>query len=617
MNPLRDRIGWIVGAATLLAFQADAKTSLLIPDPLSLRMSSSGSSFLIASDAAAKNVAIVVRQLKGPDGKDLAPSEIALNPALIPEVTPAGVRVTVTAVSGGMTAPGDYTFTLYAEGSGEGSEKPALLKSGTLTNPKPEISAPSLKDTTIVLRRHWPGCGATGVRSVDLLLSGTLPLNQTTFGARIAGSADDVTAQPGEIDLRPADTPPPVGGIPPGLSHWTLNLSKFGNAGTFPATLLVHPQGGTAPVEIPFKIIVTDAAFLPLLAIAAGVLLALGVQIIANRLRPREENRLRMLELLMTVQNLRSETADPDRLKDLDELESRLRDAEGRNNDGNFAAVKTLLDQIEGDVSAARKAQRDDRLAAQNAFEQAQEALTAAQRAGGDVAKVAALQTRIDATAELIAGRRYLKAKALLTSIQNDITALGGQAAVAAAAVGLNIRMARGGTPPPPPAGAPVLTVKDDVAARTVDREISFVIIDSGNTLAAASKTVWNFDDGKIEDGKQPLRTTHRYASPATYAVTASVCRSDGTEIEKLSVPVTIAESAAGRVIKKSRWTVDSYDLLISAIAAVVAIVSGLWLLYAGKAFGSLAQYAEAFVWGFGIDNTVRGFAAVMKKVSG
>jgi hypothetical protein len=616
MKPLRDRIGWIVGAATLLAFHADAKTSLLIPDPFSLRMSSSGSSFLIASDAPAKNVAIVVRQLKGPDGKDLAPSEIALDPALIPEVTAAGVRVTVTAVSGGMTAPGDYTFTLYAEGSGEGSEKTALLKSGTLTNPKPDISAPSLKDTTIVLRRHWPGCGATGMQSVDLLLGGTLPLKQTTFGARIAGSADDVTAQPGEIDLGRAAGTPSADGLPPGLSHWTLNLSKFGNAGTFPATLLVHPPGGTAPVEIPFKIIVTDAAFLPLLTIAAGVLLALWFQIIANRLRPREENRLRILELLMMEQKLRTETADPDRLKDLDELEARLREAEVRNNDGSFATVKTLLDQIESELSAARKAQQDDRLSAQNAFEQAQEALTAAQRAAADVARVAALQARIDATAELITARRYLKAKALLTSIQTDITALGAQAAAAAAAVGLNMRMARGG-PPPPPAGAPVLTVKDDVAARTVDREISFVIIDPGNTLAAASKTVWNFGDGTVEDGKQLLRTTHSYSSPATYAVTASVCRSNGSEIEKLPVSVTIAESAAGRVIKKSRWTIDSYDLLISGIAAVVAIVSGLWLLYAGRAFGSPAQYAEAFVWGFGIDNTVRGFAAVMKKVSG
>jgi hypothetical protein len=108
----------------------------------------------------------------------------------------------------------------------------------------------------------------------------------------------------------------------------------------------------------------------------------------------------------------------------------------------------------------------------------------------------------------------------------------------------------------------------------------------------------------------------HSYVSATAYIVTASVRRDDGGEVQKLSHRLAIGASILEKRLRRSRWTLSAYDLLTSAIAAGVAIGTGLWLLYAGKPFGTAAQYAEAFVWGFGIDNTVRGFAAVMRKIS-
>jgi hypothetical protein len=97
--------------------------------------------------------------------------------------------------------------------------------------------------------------------------------------------------------------------------------------------------------------------------------------------------------------------------------------------------------------------------------------------------------------------------------------------------------------------------------------------------------------------------------------VTASLRAADHREIEKLSVTVVVGTSLARQRVSRARQRLVYLELLVSAIAAVVAVVTGLWVLYTGKPFGTLAQYSEAFVWGFGIDNTVRGFAAVLKKV--
>ena len=59
-------------------------------------------------------------------------------------------------------------------------------------------------------------------------------------------------------------------------------------------------------------------------------------------------------------------------------------------------------------------------------------------------------------------------------------------------------------------------------------------------------------------------------------------------------------------------------DLTISGVALLLAAITGLLYLYlgTGKPFGSIQDYLLAFLWGFGIDNSVRGFADVMKKIS-
>jgi hypothetical protein len=58
-------------------------------------------------------------------------------------------------------------------------------------------------------------------------------------------------------------------------------------------------------------------------------------------------------------------------------------------------------------------------------------------------------------------------------------------------------------------------------------------------------------------------------------------------------------------------------DITLAVVALIVSVITGIWVLWAGKVFGTAAQYIEAFVWGFGIDSSVRGFGAVMKRLTG
>jgi PKD domain-containing protein len=607
MSSVRDRTrGAICAAALLLTVQADAKTTLVIPDPLLLRVVSNGSSFLIAADTPAKQVSVSVRQIKAPDGRELNVSEVVLDPQLIPALGPAGVCVNVTVSPAVLAEAGEYTLTIYAETAAT-KEKTPLLKSGTLVVPKPDISVPSLKDTTLVVHRRWPWCAAAGSNDIDLRVSGPSSVKNATFGARVTPPADAATAQGGEVTVAPQS-----GGsleLPAGFSRRILKITHFRNTGVFVSTLLIQPPGSTPAIEVPFKIVVTDGPLMPLLTIAAGVLLALLVQLVANHLRPRGENRLRSVELRMSIQRARAETADVGHLKALGDLEARLDGIESRNDAGAYAAAKALLDQVETDVAAQAKEVRDEQTAARSAFDQAETSLAIAKQAGADASQVDTLERRLNDVAAMINARQYKAAIAPLTAIEDAISSISGVPKVSG-----GVRKGRADQLVPS-SKTPSLLVVDDEAARSVGRELTFVVSDPDADWSHASTIRWDWGDGSRRTDARRLRATHEYRSARTYVVTASARDVDDGETAKVSVTVTVAESLPRRFLKL-RSLLTAYDLGLSLVAALVAIVTGLWVLYTTGAFGSLAQYAEAFVWGFGVDNTVRGFAAVMKKMS-
>ncbi len=100
----------------------------------------------------------------------------------------------------------------------------------------------------------------------------------------------------------------------------------------------------------------------------------------------------------------------------------------------------------------------------------------------------------------------------------------------------------------------------------------------------------------------------------------------DALETQAQQYKNNLARSPAGAgAPRKTLWPsflrtpgarLTTAEVLVAVISAVVATCTGLLALYA-MPFGRFDQYVGAFLWGFGIDSSVRGFRAVFQKLDG
>jgi len=275
------------------------------------------------------------------------------------------------------------------------------------------------------------------------------------------------------------------------------------------------------------------------------------------------------------------------------------------------------LDQIAEEIKSLRTRIHEDQTKAFDAAHQADEAIEAAARvATSDVhrAAVAHLRERAAGAQEYLRTRRHIKAAGVLTALKTDADEVRKAAAKAAEEAG-----GRGARPESHASAAPVagpsISIGTPQDARLAQREVAFVLDDPSGALAGAPEVTWDFGDGTMARlTTAPLQVAHVFRTAGEFTVSASVAR-PGLPPRVFTAGILVGHSPVQEQIEQTAAALWKLDLLISAIAAIVAVVSGLWLLYSGKPFGSVAQYAEAFVWGFGVDNTVRGFAAVAKKL--
>jgi hypothetical protein len=113
----------------------------------------------------------------------------------------------------------------------------------------------------------------------------------------------------------------------------------------------------------------------------------------------------------------------------------------------------------------------------------------------------------------------------------------------------------------------------------------------------------WTFGDGATGTG---LDVEHVYMRRGSYRVVASL--NDGTtaELDLNVMPSELVEMQAALIA-----TMRRNDLIVTSIAVVLAVATGLLQLYIDKPFGTLSDYIVALIWGFGIERTTRGFAAI------
>lgn len=583
------------------------KPELRILDPMQFRVDGNNMSFIVfAGKIPARGLQVVVRDLKDPQLKVVSPSvfEVQYERST---VDTTGSRVTLKAPAAAFPMVGDYKATLVVSAV----DAVALTPVATFTRPKPEIGATGLKDNGIVLRRHWPGESLQGLRKIELENRGTTPLEAVV----VRGGAVLIEGDPKRISNGTVTPLVPVRKteqhasmtLEPGVNDLRIYFANFDAAGTYQARLWVRPAA-SGPEEIPFKIIVTDSWLLPTLVIALGVGIALLVSELATRTRPREENRLALLELRDLVATMRGSTVNPNRRDAVDALDAKLRRAERSLERGTAAATVTAdLNALRTETAALQKELAEESRDARRTLEEAEQALAQLETAVDPAEKVrlAALQTRLAEARAKLEETDFARAKA----IAQDILTQKNTIKVVAPSVTAEDRVrrgARGGFRMPAAEGS--IGIVEPDAAWVSGRELTFLAPKGGG-----SEFVWDFGDQSPPISGE--RVSHRFEVAGTYVVTVSV-RSGTAEVAKAVQEIRIELSPLERGYEKATKRRRGIDWALAIISLVVATVTGLSMLYSNRVFGTMANYLEAFVWGFGIDSSVRGLAAVAKKLA-
>ena len=230
------------------------------------------------------------------------------------------------------------------------------------------------------------------------------------------------------------------------------------------------------------------------------------------------------------------------------------------------------------------------------------------------------VEKKIEATKTLIRNGDIDRARENLNEINEDIKSLNRQ------------------LPPRARAAAPIIErnpllskVEENAAAqltriqilepshlRTAGSYLHFQIEDSEGVIQGDDLLRWDFSDSSriIESSSRSI--THAFTKVGRYHVKIDILRGPAKDVIKvLTLPLTILPGETEIELGEINSQIRRSEIFISAIALILAALTGLIYLYIGNAFGSLRDYLVAFLWGFGIDNSVRGFSAVLKKATG
>lgn len=464
-----------------------------------------------------------------------------------------------------------------------------------------------------------------------------------------------------------------------GTATYDLKFSDLSQAGTFDTGIVVKSTGFSGAKSIPLKLTVTDFLFWPLLAIFVGVSGGFLVRRIANAETPRDLNQLRILRIKSEIERYRGLIRRPESLNAVEGLIEQLGAAEEANEIGNFAEAATRLTQIESALDTFRKAQatlEDEAQKRLAALRGQAAALSAAQPSAEEAADLEAAKRRLDDAESLLEQgrvdeaalrlegeaarlngitRRRLEAQieplyaelelvenidadkqerieALKSSIREhmaggkfgNVRAALSELRILADSLKTRRRGARASeeeelaaettpvTPPAPPQPTRI-NVETPVDQRVSNTSVTFTLVDPQGLVAPTDELRWHFGDvGSFVPGR--TQTTHTYRRAGRYQVRVEVMR-NGALHKTLQEVITIlpGPTEVSRALVRRRLRRN--ELILSAVALAIAVITGLILLYVNKPFGTLSDYLLAILWGFGIDNSVKGVADVFGKV--
>lgn len=467
------------------------------------------------------------------------------------------------------------------------------------------------------------------------------------------------------------------GGSDPAVIRLNVKAKNLAQAGAFDTSVVIDSPGLAERKIIPLHLSVSDVVVWPLLVIFAGVLGAFLVSQLSGKWRTRQLNRRTILRLQSELSHFRRVVKSAKNAAIVDAMWRSLRSVEEANELDDQTKVTADLEKIEKELIEFRKTFADAKAKSQTdlgnlrhdidlfaeqfkdlkpederslhaLIERLEDAKRLLDDDQADFAaeKIASIGVLFSDLRKSLLSRyfedlqqRYNSEKAtsgktdpacetLITEIKNlfaqgKLEEAGKQLEQLKLAIEQFIDANK---PPGARAAAPtefdappvmrstertrisIITLPRD---RTTDNPIEFEIVDPENLTQPADVFSWNFGEPGSQEEAVGKKNSHKYTEFANYDVTVDLIRANKT----LSEPLTVLPGAKVVESRSILKNIKTGDLVLSLIAVVLASLTGLLALYIGKSFGTISDYVVAFLWGFGIDSSIRGFAAVLAKL--
>lgn len=603
---------------------AGAPPAFRVPNPLRYVLTDRSSVeaevafFVFASEGTITDASITVRGIQAPGAEFLPIQAVKQKEMKIDgPVTPEGRRVALPLTRDFFVYPGDYQIELLIRGQPRGDgpmpTAPVVLPvSLTVVRESPVLDLDRLNGLTVTLFRPFPWYTAPAKKvSLSLTNSGRVMVHHLAPAGQEVLVKDRKELASGRVEA----TEEPADLSPDGRASLDLNLVDFDTAGDFTASVVLRSPSLGKSERITLNIRVADRWFFPWLVLFLGVALAFAVNYLAERWRPVQENRYRIVRLQAELDSFRLVTSSPAKLQQLQAITDTLRRADERNTLGDAAGARSLLDQGETAVAAFRTADVQAKATAWHDLEDLQHQLTTlgthqAQMNANQVGCWKAFRDDLDRAADRLTEGRLDETQTVLADIRSRCQQLRAELAQANVPA---FALALAG-----PATSAALRILDPADARTTDTSLTFRMKPVAGQLADQDRYHWEFGDGGPERITANPQTRHRFESVGVYLVKVSVEPGAALppDARVASLRVAVGPGRSERKLEGVRRALFMADLVTSGISLLVASLTGLLALYIGKAFGSMQDYLTIFLWGFGIDASVRGIAEVFKKVA-
>jgi len=571
-------------------------------------------SFLVSSTTGkVDGVSAKVLEVRDPSGVTINPDAIRISPEAM-SVDTTGRPVVFQLDSRYFAQPGTYQGRVLLAATTLSRPVSVAL---TIIHPPALVNGTDLTNRSVQLIRWFPGMSTRG--TIQYTLTETSRKSDLEDTQLEAGQIfnDHGVLNAGTVTLgflrRPADLPGSPMTISAGLGRQlTVHLHSIAGAGAYTANWFVTSPSLNGREVVSLKVGVTDFWIYPFITILLGVILAAWIRYLIDTETPQLANRISILRLQVSVQAASSRTSNTDKAEQLKQILDIIEEAKGLNEDGNFVDAQAKL-------ATAAKVFSD--------FQSGQ-----AKEAATDRANIADLKSRLDKLRSNETQQQALaNIDALLKSASDaldadrvdDATTAIGNAEISWKSIPLELRGQSGvksmnmplkqGDIALSPSWA--ITIDDPLSCRRAKSPITFRIkTDDANDY----RYHWYFGDAAAGRTSEGMVVEHTYKQAGDYCVKAEIYNTSKPPklVDTTAIAITVGMESATNALAEARRQRAKDTAVVTCISVVLATILGMLTKYAGANFGTLQDYGTVFLWGFGLDASLKGFLDVKNRLT-